>query len=366
MKWFLRLFDRFTRGKQPASRGLRRAPRRWTPALEHLEDRLQPSVSSIASNFNGTPIPAGSSVWFNSVLKVSGLGSQPVTLKVVNATINFATPDTSYNVSVPSASITFSPSATTATTTFDATSNTWVTTVPSKLGGNTFLAGVALPLPNGLPGGVKPVTWQADFQSGTSGISVNWQWAAAVYTNFSTDYTAVAVKPVDDNQASSYQNSDHAGTPEPFKSYVIGGATGGGGSNWSGSYSGTASVTPSPIPLVVATSSLSGTVFDSTSPPWIPLQGATVTLTGTTNTGASVYATVSTDSNGYYSFTGLLPGTYTLTEAPPSDYANYGAWAGNEGGTVNKWGSSIASISLPGGVTGVNYNFADIYWLPNS
>jgi hypothetical protein len=74
---------------------------------------------------------------------------------------------------------------------------------------------------------------------------VQWKWAAAVYpaAHFSTDYNALSVKPVDDNSNSQYKNSDHAGTPEAFKSYVIGGATGGGGSNYTGGYSGTASVT---------------------------------------------------------------------------------------------------------------------------
>jgi hypothetical protein len=32
----------------------------------------------------------------------------------------------------------------------------------------------------------------------------------AVYTNFSSDYNAVGVKPVDDNRASQYHNADHA------------------------------------------------------------------------------------------------------------------------------------------------------------
>jgi hypothetical protein len=62
-----------------------------------------------------------------------------------------------------------------------------------------------------------------------------------VYTSFSSNYTALGVKPVDDNSASIYQNADHAGTPENFKPYVIGGARGGGGSNYTGSYSGTGS-----------------------------------------------------------------------------------------------------------------------------
>ena len=36
--------------------------------------------SSITSNFNATPIAAGDFIWFNSVVKVQGLGSDPVTV----------------------------------------------------------------------------------------------------------------------------------------------------------------------------------------------------------------------------------------------------------------------------------------------
>jgi hypothetical protein len=78
-------------------------------------------------------------------------------------------------------------------------------------------------------------------------VNINWQWAAAVYTNFSTDHSMLGVKAVDDNQDDCVtQNSDHAGTPELYKSFVIGGARGGGGSNYTGSYSGTGSVGPCP------------------------------------------------------------------------------------------------------------------------
>ena len=64
------------------------------------------------------------------------------------------------------------------------------------------------------------------------------------------DYNAMAIKPVDDNKSSAYHNSDHAGTPEgqlanaTIKSLVTGGATGGGGSNYTGGYSGTRSASP--------------------------------------------------------------------------------------------------------------------------
>jgi hypothetical protein len=95
-----------------------------------------------------------------------------------------------------------------------------------------------------VPGGIKPVTWSGRFGSDTPGVTLQWQWAAAVYTELDADLGALGVKPVDDNDASAYANSDHAGTPEAFRSSVTGGARGGGGSNWTGSLSATASVLP--------------------------------------------------------------------------------------------------------------------------
>jgi hypothetical protein len=202
---------------------------------------------SITSNFNGTPIPAGDWIWFNSVLKVHGLGNQPVTIGFMGS-IQFSVNGTPYVVPVPSALVTFSPFVTLATTVF--TNGQWVTMVPiSGLAGNVFLDGVALQAPaSGFPGGIQPVTWQGMFVSMTPGLNVQWQWAAAVYNNpnFGLDLSQLGVKPCDDNKASMYQNSDHAGTPELWTPYVVGGARGGGGSNFTGSQSGTGSCTPMP------------------------------------------------------------------------------------------------------------------------
>jgi hypothetical protein len=325
--------------------------------LEALEERAVPSSTSvIQSNFNGTPIHAGDTVWFSSVAKVSGLGASPVTLRVVNAEIDFTANGVSYALPVPDVAITFSPTAATATTTFDASSNTWLTTVPTGLGGNVFLSGLALPVPSGLPGGINPVTWKATFQSDTAGLSVNWQWAAAAYTQFGTDYSALGVKPVDDNHASAYQNSDHAGTPENFKTYVTGGARGGGGSNFTGSLSPTAQVHPD----VVLPGSLSGAVFtEPTVPgtPPFPETGVLVTLTGTNYLGQSVTLTTHTDANGSYSFTGLSAGTYTITETPPSGFQDdvNANQVGTLGGTNGY--ASISGIVLGNGANGVSYNF---------
>src|SRR5204863_307298 len=60
----------------------------------------------------------------------------------------------------------------------------------------------------------------------------------------STDYNAIQAKPLDGSAHNPYNNSDHAGTPESFKSFVVGGARGGGGSNYTGSLSGTVTVVP--------------------------------------------------------------------------------------------------------------------------
>jgi hypothetical protein len=97
-------------------------------------------------------------------------------------------------------------------------------------------------VPANIPGGLNPVTWSGTISSDTPGVTIQWQCAAAVYTNFSSNYTALGVKPMDDKTLSQYQNSDHAGTPENFKQFVIGGATGGGGSNFTGNCSGTGAV----------------------------------------------------------------------------------------------------------------------------
>ena len=358
-----RLFGRTSRA---AARRPSRTSVRWRPKLELLDDRIVPTVSSIASNFNGTAINAGSTVWFNSVLKVSGLGNSPVTIHVDQGTIT----SSAFTVNTPNADITFSPTATTATTTFDGATNTWTTTVPSNAGGNTFLDGVGLFAPNGLPRGLNPVTWSANFTTDTAGVSLQWQWAAAVYTSFSSDLSALNVKPVDSNSLSQYQNSDHAGTPEAFRSAVVGGARGGGGSNWTGSYSGTVSVTPE-VRTNTGTASLSGFVYfdqnqDGTRETGESgLQGIIITLTGTDANGNAVSASVTTALDGSYSFTGLMAGTYELTVTmPPSFFQGpnaVGSVNGSPDGALVGT-SSIGSISLPAGAAGTEYDFA--VWPP--
>src|SRR5450759_3428122 len=214
------------------------------------------ALSSNGSSFNSAPIAEGNVIWFNSAIRVNGLGSDAATIFLNDSTITFAANGSSYNLAVPGAATTFDPAATAATTAFDAASNRWVTTVPSGLSGRAFLSGLAFPVPaGGLPGGVGAVTWSAAFSTDTPGVTAQWQWAAAVYSTFGPDYNALAVKPVDGDQTSQSarsgnpdnqagQNLGSAGKPANLEAFLTAGASGGGGSNFTGSFFGMSDVTP--------------------------------------------------------------------------------------------------------------------------
>jgi len=203
--------------------------------------------SSIASNFNGTNIPAGSWLWFNSHLtSVSGV-VDPLTVFFVNQTVSLTNPTTGALtvVSIPDATVTISGSISTPSTSFNdslttnRTPNTWETSVPSS-GNDPFLSGAGFQIPApGIGGGANPVTWRGDFfvssNQPTSGVSLQWQWSAAVYTSFTSNNNALGVTPID---AGGLQS----GTPTNFENFVTGGARGGGGSNFTGSASSTGRV----------------------------------------------------------------------------------------------------------------------------
>ncbi len=278
-------------------------------SCESLEERTIPSVSMITSNFNGTAIQAGDYVWFSSVAKVQGVGSTPVTVNVTDQTIAFTSNGTSYDLTVPDTTIVLNPATTAASTSFGA--GGWSVSAPTHFSGNVFLSGLGWQAVNGLSGGsVKNITWTGDFTTNTAGVSVNWQWAAAVYTEFTSNMSGVQVKTVDDNHEDVYQNSDHAGTPENFKSFVTGGARGGGGSNWTGSYSATASVQPS-MTSQTGTASIAGNVqYTMNGENTGPVVGDTVKLFDSLG---NLVATTTTDFDGDYSFGSLPAGTYTVT-----------------------------------------------------
>jgi hypothetical protein len=206
--------------------------------------------------------PERNYIWFNSNFTVSGQGSTTAHVYFQNSTIQFTDAGTgkTYSLAVPNAAITFSPTATCASTSYDSVAQQWNTTVPISGDDEIFLSGLAFPVPAvGISGGIKNVTWQGTFSTDAPGLSLSWKWGAAVYNNFTTNYGTLGVKAAH-NVACGPHNGDHAGTPENFAipTNVIGGGTGGGSSNFTGSWSGTQKVTPACLGDAISTATQGG------------------------------------------------------------------------------------------------------------
>lgn len=107
-------------------------------------------------------------------------------------------------------------------------------------------------------------------------------------------------------------------------------------------------------------SSLSGFVTDvsnvSTGGQPIPVAGVLVTLTGTTNSGQSVTLSTQTNANGFYLFSALPAGTYTISEQVPSPYTAAGSTVGTLKDTSAD-ATDFFGIALPPDVIGCNYDF---------
>jgi len=230
--------------------------------------------TAISDSFNSTSIGAGRYIWFSSTLKPRGLGQTPVTIRFEGVVIQFTANARRYQIPAPAAIVTFTPNVTDATTTYDPSANAWITTAPvSGLLGNTFLTGVPYYVPAGLPGGIRNVQVSGRMEVDQPGFSINWQWAAAVYKTFSTDLASLGVKAADRNPRSPFQSSDPAGTPESFKNAVVAGATGGGGSNYTGSSSDTETVSCiEPRAFTTYTQSGWGALFGKNSAAFVLLE----------------------------------------------------------------------------------------------
>ncbi|MEP7375513.1 MAG: Ig-like domain-containing protein, partial [Chitinophagaceae bacterium] len=188
-----------------------------------------------ASNFSGTAIPAGRYIWFNSSFDPGPLpaGTDPVTVTINNGVISFTANNVPYTLSVPNAHIRFDATATSASTQF--INNVWETVVPRAYTSDIFMSGLSYLVPVNFPGNYMNVKWTADISLDKPGISLGWRWGAAVYTSFAGN-AGVNVKPINGSTQNPYANTDRAGTPENYKSFVVDGAKGTGGTNYTGSF----------------------------------------------------------------------------------------------------------------------------------
>jgi hypothetical protein len=206
--------------------------------------------SSNSSDINAPPLKEGDWIWFNANFQVSGIPSQGATIYLTKSSISF-TVDGSYNLPASDATITFSPNAKCTSTKFDTATNTWQTTAPVKGDDEVFLSGRSFRVPPNfanVAGKLKgPVVWQGTFGSDVPGVTIQWKWGAAFYKLFFglDGYNTLDIKPSHQNSCNTGKD-DHAGTPEnqAIKDTVISSGRSSGGSDWTGSWSGTIAVSP--------------------------------------------------------------------------------------------------------------------------
>jgi large repetitive protein len=106
----------------------------------------------------------------------------------------------------------------------------------------------------------------------------------------------------------------------------------------------------------ITAASIAGRVVDDVAR---GIPGVTITLTGTDDLGNTVNVVTTTNASGNYSFTGLRPGTYTVTETQPTAYGDGGQVAGTSGGTVtnDQMSDQVSAIVLTPGTNATGYDF---------
>jgi hypothetical protein len=184
------------------------------------------------TSWNKFNVPNGTNpvIWVHAHLNgISGIpktGVTTVQFVGVSLTVN----GTSY--ALPDGVMTFDSSApATPTTTF--IGGKWQTVFnPNNLSDEMFFTGAAIPVTASIASNAK-ATLTFTSLSSVSGISYSWQWSAAVYTFWPADWNQALIMP--------YHKADHAGTPEntTVQKSLIQGPRGGGGSNFTGSWSAT-------------------------------------------------------------------------------------------------------------------------------
>jgi hypothetical protein len=98
-----------------------------------------------------------------------------------------------------------------------------------------------------------------------------------------------------------------------------------------------------------------GGVPDSNS---TPIEGVTVTLTGTDSTNQAVTMTTTTDADGSYCFTGLAAGTYTVQIVTPIDYTDESAVTSVSGASASA--GIISNMVVTAGLNSVGNDFLEL------
>ena len=192
------------------------------------------SAITSASDLGDKHSANGVVIWFNSVMRPIGAPlNKPVTICVTQQVISVPHGTETELVEVPDSVITFKPWETLSHTSFPASS--WEVSVPSaQAARTTFMSGESLPFLDSTRE-IRPMTWTGRFASDTPGVSVQWQWGAAAYSQFSDNNNELNVS------TGERTNPEAAGTPVAMKAFVIGHVT--DGNRFIGLRSVTANVT---------------------------------------------------------------------------------------------------------------------------
>jgi hypothetical protein len=199
-------------------------------------------ISSTSWNQFNVPVSMAPVVWVHAQFKPTGVPTTTTTT-VQFTDVSFVLNGVSYPM--PNGTEIFDPAApSTSTTTFTGTPGTssamWTTTInPNFISDENFFTGAAIPVdfdPNISGGG--QATIQFTTQTTDAGLSFAWQWSAAVYTYWPSDWNAALIQPY---HGRGLTGSQHADTPDntQIQKSLIQGPRGGGGSNFTGSWSAT-------------------------------------------------------------------------------------------------------------------------------
>lgn len=190
------------------------------------------AISGSPVSWNGFTAPAGSVAWINAHLDAKNVPSNTVTTVAftgVTLVVNAIT------YALPNGTVVFDPAATAPTLVVNP-DGSWTTTVNPSTSGNIFFDGQAIPVDSNMQNGGHGNTGSTlsfSTSSTDNSLGFNWQWGAAVYTSWPGN-AAANIEPVD-------ANGLHAGAPQNavVQKALIQGPRGGGGSNFTGSWSGT-------------------------------------------------------------------------------------------------------------------------------
>lgn len=171
--------------------------------------------------YKGKHEPAGKFVWFNSILRASGVPKdQVVSVCVTGQAISWYEGTRLQTIRVPDAIVAFKPYETFAHTFYG--QGLWDTSAPNaQAARDTFMSGIAVPRLSAPAGNARNLTWTARFTTITPGVTVHWAWGKASYKKFSADYNALGLAVADIvTGRGKHRKVDEAGTPVAFKADV--------------------------------------------------------------------------------------------------------------------------------------------------